>query len=333
MAFTSGSAANAPAFMTEFTNFVTSNGWDQVWNSADSTEFVLRGTGTLGGHSVYVGLRMAFDNSNRVYLLFIRGLSGYTASAVELGDHPGASNEVAIFLDGEPMGYWFVANERRIIIVAKLSTVYQTAYMGLFLPYALPTTYPDPVFIAGCRGGQDPMVTTWRSTNWSHTSMLWPSSGDAIQGSNPSAWLLDPTGEWLCFPDLGGRFGDRKHCSMMPMRGGANSSMFGESLQLGDYVTNGGPIGMDNLIASLSPFLGTGGYGLIPLSPVSANYYDLALGGATTTQTFGVLDGVYACPGFDNSSENIITLNGVPHLVVQDVFRTSFSSYMAIKLG
>lgn len=50
-------------------------------------------------------------------------------------------------------------------------------------------------------------------------------------------------------------------------------------------------------------------------------------------QGLGELDGMYSVPGYGNSVENIITANGVDHLVVQDVYRTGYSDYWALKLA
>ena len=45
------------------------------------------------------------------------------------------------------------------------------------------------------------------------------------------------------------------------------------------------------------------------------------------------MDGCYAVPGFNNTAENIISINGIDHLVVQEVFRTGYSDYWALKLA
>ena len=47
----------------------------------------------------------------------------------------------------------------------------------------------------------------------------------------------------------------------------------------------------------------------------------------------GEMDGCYCVPGYNNAAENIITAGGVDHLVVQDVYRTSYGDYWALKLA
>ena len=51
-----------------------------------------------------------------------------------------------------------------------------------------------------------------------------------------------------------------------------------------------------------------------------------------TDQTYGVLDGAFRCQGVANSAENLITADGVDHLVVQNVYRSDFNDYWAMAL-
>lgn len=47
---------------------------------------------------------------------------------------------------------------------------------------------------------------------------------------------------------------------------------------------------------------------------------------------FGQLDGIYAISGFDNAVENTFTIDGVDYVVIQDVWRTGFTNYYAMRL-
>jgi hypothetical protein len=51
-----------------------------------------------------------------------------------------------------------------------------------------------------------------------------------------------------------------------------------------------------------------------------------------TSGIFGVLEGVSMVTGFDNIVENVITIDGVDHVVVQDVGRTGFNDYYALAM-
>ncbi len=47
---------------------------------------------------------------------------------------------------------------------------------------------------------------------------------------------------------------------------------------------------------------------------------------------YGELDGVYYISGFNNVVESTLSINGTPHVVIQDVGRTSFTDYYAMRL-
>ena len=334
MSYSNGTAANHTAFVTALVAFLTTDSgltteghlWTKPWQNSDGTQFVMQGPGVPGGNPVYVGFRTLFNDVTSTYQLMIRGMTGISLGATDMSGHTGLSPEVAMFLDLEPMEYWFVANGRRVILVAKISTVYESAYAGFFLPYAIPVNYPNPIFVAGTHGAVDQDVTSWRSTYQTHTSFLWPSSGISSRGSTPSAWLMDPSSEWLALPDIGDQYTGVKNASMMPMRGGLYGSMFGENLNL-NYAAVNGAVGLDTFVQRLGPNL-DGGYSLLPLSPVSASN-----AGSSLNQTWGILDGAYAVPGFNNAAENTVTIGGLAHLVVQNIFRTTYSDYFAIQLG
>ena len=51
-----------------------------------------------------------------------------------------------------------------------------------------------------------------------------------------------------------------------------------------------------------------------------------------TRGILGELDGVYHISGFNNAVENTITLDGKQHVVIQDVARTGFADYFAMRM-
>lgn len=81
--------------------------------------------------------------------------------------------------------------------------------------------------------------------------------------------------------------------------------------------------GFTNVIAGNSQLRDTGGnYALLPvlLRDGSPNLY-------------GELDGVYQISGFNNTVENTLTIGGVTYVVLQDVARTGFTDYIALRLS
>ena len=47
---------------------------------------------------------------------------------------------------------------------------------------------------------------------------------------------------------------------------------------------------------------------------------------------FGELDGVYHISGFNNAVENTVEIDGVTHVVMQDVARTGHIDYYAVRM-
>lgn len=64
--------------------------------------------------------------------------------------------------------------------------------------------------------------------------------------------------------------------------------------------------------------------GFYPLMPIELLEYGVA--------TYGCLDGVFYVSGFNNIVENTTTIGGVTYVVIQDVFRTGFNNYLALRL-
>lgn len=61
-----------------------------------------------------------------------------------------------------------------------------------------------------------------------------------------------------------------------------------------------------------------------PLSPVVLN--------DATSGIFGELDGIYHISGFNNAVENTLVIGGSTYVVFQDVWRTGFSDYYAVRM-
>lgn len=64
--------------------------------------------------------------------------------------------------------------------------------------------------------------------------------------------------------------------------------------------------------------------GRYPLGPIVLNN--------NTNNTWGELDGVFHVSGFNNAVENVISLDGKTYVVMQDVFRTGFGDFVAIRM-
>jgi hypothetical protein len=48
---------------------------------------------------------------------------------------------------------------------------------------------------------------------------------------------------------------------------------------------------------------------------------------------YGELDGIYYISGFQQGVENTLVIGGVTYVVMQDVYRTGFGDYFAIRMS
>lgn len=319
MAFVTGTASSHTDLWTKLLSFLTSNAalvsagqaWQQVW--AVTNQVVLKGPGLSATDNIYIGLKLVADPANDSYSIVMRGMSGVLAGATDIGGHVGVSKEVAIYTDSQPQTYWFVANGRRFVVVLKISTVFEAMYGGLFLPYAVPDSYPYPLFVGGSRGENPSSPVSWRNTAADHTQFISPHFG-TLPTRDSCAWMLSPAGEWIRgWNGTGSDPGDPK-VGLAPEQAFDGWSIIRDG-------SNG--YGYDAIRQRMAAGF-DGSFPLIDISLMQAIPND---------QSYGILDGCYRVPGAANSSENIITAGSVDHLVVQNCFRTGTGQYWALALG
>jgi hypothetical protein len=195
--------------------------------------------------------------------------------------------------------YWFVANGRRAVVVAKISTVYQAAHLGFVLPYATPGQYPYPLLVGGSMTGQ--RGRNYSVTSPNHRHFVDPGE-DGQNNANTACMLRGPSGAWLPFQNVAYSSSEYRYDGPRPV-----------------WPTNYTYLG--NLREAPD--------GTYVLSPIVLTHHN----SGTDHDLFGELEGVYHVSGFNNAAENLITVGGVDHLVVQNVYRTSVRDYWALRLS
>jgi hypothetical protein len=150
-----------------------------------------------GSDSIYVGLKVYANAGDNSYALILQGYTGFT-SGQAFDNHPGAigSNPPALALWNSSIQYWFLVSGRRIIIVAKVGSTYQMAYLGWIQPYGTPGQWPYPLLIGGStyRGDTDNSAKPYLYSNTNaKTCNFWhPLNEDGSQGTlalrTPSGW-------------------------------------------------------------------------------------------------------------------------------------------------
>ena len=146
MAYTSGTAANYKDLLAIMATFAAANGWAVLEQS--ETKLYLRGEGSAGVDEIYCGIS-AYENSVSGYYNWeLFGAWTYRAGRA-FSAMPRSASGVYVYLWNAPITYWMVATPRRIIMVAKIGTVYQTMHLGFIEPIGTAAQYPYPLFIGG----------------------------------------------------------------------------------------------------------------------------------------------------------------------------------------
>lgn len=202
MAVEIGTASGHIDLLNKLVTFLTTNAelvslgqnWD-VMSTQSSNEpsdggavYYLRGPGLAGQDAIHVQMFTRSNPAADWYNIRIHGAAGFNPDSVPLyTGQPGyLDTNVSMLLWNQATPYWFIANGRRFIVVAKVSTVYQSCYAGFILPLAPPSEFPYPLAIGGMLNGD----ARWSSDHGSHLSFTNP---------NNTLYLLRPDLTWLGF--------------------------------------------------------------------------------------------------------------------------------------
>lgn len=275
--------------------------WTQErWVPGD--ELILRGQGSGGLDNIYVGIKTYENVGADYYNWRLAGFTGFN-DAFDFDNQPGITTGdlPRIHLWNDPIPYWMVANGRRFILVARISTVYSALYMGFLKPYASAGQYAYPLAVGGSS-------TAYSGERWS------TESGDHSHFADPGGFSIDegtlrvwgPGGGWVSI---------------------RNRQVDDTYFYLADHsvwpyfgVNQLNPIfRIDKVRDGLD-----GTYPMLPL---------IVHEDTPTVQILGELEGCFWCSGHGNAAEDIITDGGaVQHLVVQNVHRTGINDYWALRL-
>jgi len=266
-----------------------------------------------GSDQIFVGFRRVDAPGVNSYMIRLIGMTGVNAAGTSFTDHVNvAPSQVVMFLDRNPMKYWFVANGRRFVVVVKISTVYQAMYGGLFLPYADPLSYPYPLMIGGSAGHDFNTTYNWTTTHAGHSHFTIPyGDGGGAPNRFSSLYFLDPAAQWWEV-DTGNRSSATPAIFVAPWKWGGGNGVILDSRNTA----------VNEMFDRTLECLG-GGYALHPATLVQ---------NSPVNQMYGVMDGIYQVPGTGNAAENIVTVDGIDHLVVQNAFRATPMNYWALAL-
>lgn len=192
------------------------------------------------------------------------------------------------------MKYWFIANGRRFIIIAKVANRYVSMYCGLFLPSGTDTEYSYPLYIGG-NHGTDTTPYTYDATS-NQRSFFNPQTNESTSPRS-SAYLILPAGELACGDNYDGI---------------VFSSNITHQFRTYPYNNN------HYLTKTID-----GQYLLLPIDIVQSH---------PVMQHLGWLDGVFYVSGFENSPENIVQVAGVDYICIPAMVQNDYNNYAAIAL-
>lgn len=273
----------------------------------DDTNLVMHGPGLASEDEIYIGAQAYANAGSDYYGWTLQGFTGYTAGQVF--NQPGKISATPPILPlwDSTIPYWFVANGRRVVIVAQVSTVYVAAHLGLLKPYGSPGQFQYPLAIGG--------------TGTGYASYRFSATGpDASQFIDPGAGgLADQTtrtalqvlfGSWLGMRNFYHNTGlySRTDRFVWPFSNQSSriDTPYARSGGVGDYVQapDGTPVLTPLVVGTTSP----------------------------SKEVFGELEGCFHVSGQGMAAGDIVTVDSVDHLVVQNLYRTGRSDYWALAL-
>lgn len=312
MAYEIGTANGHEDLLVKLKTFLTTGLGSQNWTLLEESSgevggiegttdksYYYRAPGLAGTDQIYV-VFTAFKNVGLDYYnIGIRGATGHNP-ADSYWNQPNTSKPTYMLLSNATLNYWFFANGRRVIIVARISTVYQHGHAGFFLPYGLPTEYPYPLLIGGSHYLHNQRWSVSAATDgYAHKAYWNGTRSTNSEGANASCYLREQGGYWR---------------------------------QLGNYTTstdvafdssdNVFPWSSQDLTQSRQCYGSSDNYLLIPATLTSRK------GGINT---YGEIDGLFHVSGFNQESGNEIVIGGDTYLVFQNTFRSTREHYCAIK--
>lgn len=308
MAFATGSALNYDDLLDDLKTFLTTNASlvaaSQQWTvNADSEvsgvrDIYFQGPGLSGTDQIHVNIRRYLFSATGAYNWAVRGATGYDSGS-DFDNQPGTStNPVYFCLANIAIDYWFFANGRRFIVIAKIGTVFTSMYGGFYLPYGLPSEIPFPMFI-GANSGIEGKLYTETDTD---IASFWRCGAPIIAASTDAAcYIRTNDGFWLGLA------------------------------QFQSPAANIGKIWPWNIVNSntlIPPTVNDytespdGSYTTLPGIIFSTTY--------DTRDVYGELDGVFYAPGVNLNSEDTFTIGADTYTVFQSINRVDRFQFAAI---
>jgi len=259
--------------------------------------------GNDGDSEILVGVHL-FERQDADYFNWEIGAFDAFAAGTQWRDQAGHHSRLYLPLWDESIPYWFIADGRHVIVVAKLNTQYEVAYLGLIDSYFSPSQWPYPIALGGSLAFEaeipdwDDDAWRWSNASLQHRAFTHsdPGDGDNDDVGSYQMRARDLSGGWYGFAGLWNDNG----CS-----GSSGMNL------IWPYCC-----GLELLDANRD-----GGYLLLPVMLM-----------AQTPNTLGELAGVACVTGQGLTDETLIQDGALDWIVFHDTFRTDRDDFFAVKL-
>jgi hypothetical protein len=225
-----------------------------------------------------------------------------------------------VHADEQAMDYHITINARRFIVGIRLTSgVWQSLYLGFFVPYAGTVSYPYPIV----NGGTDTVNAAPSSVAQTHSSWWDPST--TSNGNNGSLRIREPAGGYQVFWNREADVVSDTDIDNVVWPYGQTSQVNSAEFH---NIMLGGMARTVVFRLGTSPDPDLRAYNLLQTVLFTLDF----AGGIG--QTLGFLDGVFHITAEANAGGNTFVLESpeVTYLVLQNVFKTARRDMVAIRM-
>jgi len=268
------------------------------------SQLILEAPGNDGDSQIFVGVH-CFERQDADYFDWeIVAFDGYTDGA-HLYQQTGCQRKLFLPLWNASLPYWFIADGRRAVVIAKISTQYEMAYLGFFDPYFSPEQLPYPIALGGSLAlGESP--PTWEKTDyrWSNSSNnhRMPTHSDPTTGGTSTTYQHQLRARNL------------------------DGSWSGYEATTNDVIITT-PVASRNLVWPYRC-----GLSLLDRNLDDSTTLWPIMFCHSAPNTVGQLSGVMAISGQDLTAETLLRLGAVDWVVLPNISRTDRDDFLAVAL-
>ncbi|MGO1069641.1 hypothetical protein [Lysobacter sp. CA199] len=257
----------------------------------DRAQWIVKAPGLDGRQSIFIGAELFEEPARAAYNLNWYGFRSHNP-LLSLRSQVNNSGLRHLPLRNGPFAYWLAINGQRVVIVARIGTVYVSAYLGFATAYEPPSIHEYPLIIGACGSAEN---GTPDATDANFRGFFDPGRFGLAANYPDNVWRL--------------------HCNRYAS--GAND--YGDT----DYAKVY-PSAMST--AGDRPYLRDNLDGSSPLFPLILG------AAAQPRHGWGEFDGCAWTTGFSTASESRIEHDGATWLAFQSAFRISPDNYFALKM-